>query len=393
MITNTSRNLLALIPLDEDCQRIRLDDTAVCYTKEKKIVKLIIENDTFYQEIDYDIPLENELIKGRAGTKGKPITRANILKVKTKKARLKMTKAVDKLALKIGVEHFKVLYFDHDKPLDEQLPLILENEYGALSIWQKQLAKALKQAKIRKTYRVGDIFSFPVADDQYGFALIIGAFQDYRKKNRMPQDSKHFMRLLMTVPIFVRVFDYVSPSNVANVELLQKQPLLNPEAMMDDDVLRGVLPVVGHKPLIEEDVLLPMSYSYNGKQTTYWGYSAYGQPHHQLLAANPKEITVRFDWGFASVTMSARDFIRRNPHEVEFLPNAGIGGGPKSYNQYLTGKREAGLLKNPNTIFDEAALEKIWREMGISQDCKSFADFNRMYGGIDWETYQQIFCP
>ncbi|MBA5845370.1 immunity 26/phosphotriesterase HocA family protein, partial [Escherichia coli] len=69
----------------------------------------------------------------------------------------------------------------------------------------------------------------------------------------MPQDSSHYLNLMMGVPLAIRSFNYTSKQNTVDLPLLKKSQLLNPEFIMDDLVLRGDFSIIGRVVLEEAD--------------------------------------------------------------------------------------------------------------------------------------------
>lgn len=242
--------------------------------------------------------------------------------------------------------------------------------YG--SDWLSILDKAKLKVKTRQTIQQGSIFSYPIGNE-YGFGLVIGCFQAFRKQKIMPQDSSHYLRLMMGVPLVIRSFNYTSKQNTVDLLLLKKQELLNPEFIMDDLVLRGDFPIIGRVDLEEADISFPMNFSFNGVSTTYAGYQAIGEPDRDIIKKYEEEITVRFDWGFGSKTMPAKEFLKRSSGKESFLPYSGLGMTPiAGYSKKLV---------SPKSIFSEEELKQIYAVLDINGEM-SFDDFNENYNGL-----------
>ncbi|EAE2636913.1 hypothetical protein E1V02_15350, partial [Listeria monocytogenes] len=198
----------------------------------------------------------------------------------------------------------------------ENVQEIIAAHYG--SDWLSTLTKAKLKVKTRQTIQQGSIFSYPIGNE-YGFGLVIGCFQMFRKQKIMPQDSSHYLNLMMGVPLVIRSFNYTSKQNTVDLPLLKKRQLLNPEFIMDDLVLRGDFPIIGRVVLEEADILFPMNFSFNGVSTTYAGYQAIDEPDRDIIKKYEEEITIRFDWGFGSKTMTAKEFLKRRSGKESFL--------------------------------------------------------------------------
>ncbi|OFG21445.1 hypothetical protein BJM49_07015 [Listeria monocytogenes] len=379
MINNEIREVIGLHPILENDQKLSVENRTVII-RENRLIKLIVEQADYYKEIDYDLELTdtNELI-GRKNAKSKPLTLKAILKAKTKELRMKINKVSHRMELKLGVQHFENLYFAEDMVITkENVQEKITAMYG--NDWLNTLAKAKRKVKMRQTIQQGAVFSYPIGNE-FGFALVIGCFQTFRKQKIMPQDSSHYLNLMMGVPLVIRTFNYTSEQKMVDLQLLKKQELLNPEFIMDDLVLRGDYPIIGKAVLEESDILFPMNFSFNGESTTYAGYQAIGASDREIIQRHKKEIMVRFDWGFGSKTMSAKEFLKRSSGKEYFLPYSGLGMTPvASYSKKLV---------SPKTIFSEGELKHIYAVLAIEGQI-SFDDFNEKNNGISAQNLLSI---
>ena len=311
---NDQRKLLGLEVLRDSDTAVPLSANEAeeihVYIREHTIIKLTQSTPSQYREIDYDIPVDAEhRLIGRKGSKPKPLTFVAIEKCKTKKMRLTIDRRFNRYKVKIGVTHFQVMDVQQELPAIEGLEQTLIAQYGSLEQWEQVRNLSMKKVKLRYTPKEGDIFSYPVDEKHYGFALIIGCFSRFRKKGIMPSDRKHYLNLMMGVPLLIRTFDFVSEKKLIDPQRLRAYPLLNPEILMDDYVLRGKFPVIGKTAITLDDLVLPMSFSFNGPHTTYAGYEAYHGTQWETLQRLQDQIVVRFDCGFGSSSLSASEFV------------------------------------------------------------------------------------
>ncbi|HDU7281902.1 TPA: immunity 26/phosphotriesterase HocA family protein [Listeria monocytogenes] len=371
MINNEIREVIGLHQINENDQKLTVENAEVII-RNHVLIKLILNQADCYKEIDYNLELTdtNELV-GRKNAKPKALTTKTILKAKTKELRLKINKISHRIELKLGVQHFENIYFEKRMLLTkENVQEKIAANYG--SDWLSILDKAKLKVKTRQTIQQGSIFSYPIGNE-YGFGLVIGCFQAFRKQKIMPQDSSHYLRLMMGVPLVIRSFNYTSKQNTVDLLLLKKQELLNPEFIMDDLVLRGDFPIIGRVDLEEADISFPMNFSFNGLSTTYAGYQAIGEPDRDIIKKYEEEITVRFDWGFGSKTMPAKEFLKRSSGKESFLPYSGLGMTPiAGYSKKLV---------SPKSIFSEEELKQIYAVLDINGEM-SFDDFNENYNGL-----------
>lgn len=371
MINNEIREVIGLHQINENDQKLTVENAEVII-RNHVLIKLILNQADCYKEIDYNLELTdtNELV-GRKNAKPKALTTKTILKAKTKELRLKINKISHRIELKLGVQHFENIYFEKRMLLTkENVQEKIAANYG--SDWLSILDKAKLKVKTRQTIQQGSIFSYPIGNE-YGFGLVIGCFQAFRKQKIMPQDSSHYLRLMMGVPLVIRSFNYTSKQNTVDLLLLKKQELLNPEFIMDDLVLRGDFPIIGRVDLEEADISFPMNFSFNGVSTTYAGYQAIGEPDRDIIKKYEEEITVRFDWGFGSKTMPAKEFLKRSSGKESFLPYSGLGMTPiAGYSKKLV---------SPKSIFSEEEIKQIYAVLDINGEM-SFDDFNENYNGL-----------
>ncbi|AXB13598.1 TPA: immunity 26/phosphotriesterase HocA family protein [Listeria monocytogenes] len=371
MINNEIREVIGLHQINENDQKLTVENAEVII-RNHVLIKLILNQADCYKEIDYNLELTdtNELV-GRKNAKPKALTTKTILKAKTKELRLKINKISHRIELKLGVQHFENIYFEKGMLLTkENVQEKIAANYG--SDWLSILDKAKLKVKTRQTIQQGSIFSYPIGNE-YGFGLVIGCFQAFRKQKIMPQDSSHYLRLMMGVPLVIRSFNYTSKQNTVDLSLLKKQELLNPEFIMDDLVLRGDFPIIGRVDLEEADISFPMNFSFNGVSTTYAGYQAIGEPDRDIIKRYEEDITIRFDWGFGSKTMPAKEFLKRTSGKELFLPYSGLGMTPiAGYSKKLV---------SPKSIFSEGELKQIYAVLDINGEM-SFDDFNENYNGL-----------
>ncbi|HHP9072829.1 TPA: immunity 26/phosphotriesterase HocA family protein [Listeria monocytogenes] len=371
MINNEIREVIGLHQINENDQKLTVENAEVII-RNHVLIKLILNQADCYKEIDYNLELTdtNELV-GRKNAKPKALTTKTILKAKTKELRLKINKISHRIELKLGVQHFENIYFEEGMLFTkENVQEKIAANYG--SDWLSILDKAKLKVKTRQTIQQGSIFSYPIGNE-YGFGLVIGCFQAFRKQKIMPQDSSHYLRLMMGVPLVIRSFNYTSKQNTVDLSLLKKQELLNPEFIMDDLVSRGDFPIIGRVDLEEADISFPMNFSFNGVSTTYADYQAIGEPDRDIIKKYEEEITVRFDWGFGSKTMPAKEFLKRSSGKESFLPYSGLGMTPiAGYSKKLV---------SPKSIFSEEELKQIYAVLDINGEM-SFDDFNENYNGL-----------
>ncbi|MCD7936169.1 MAG: immunity 26/phosphotriesterase HocA family protein [Tannerellaceae bacterium] len=407
ILTNSTRVLLGLKPIDPTWTIIGkereyymeevydiiyfCDDTTlhkVIYREQSRKGEIQIECDT---SILLD---EEQSILTKRG-KSKPLMVWNVKLEKSKEPRLSINFTYKTVLVECGVKWLPELPFADIQTIDKDILSVVKEKYGE-SVWQKKVSEILKKPKIRQTAKEGDIFCVRWGANQYVYGLLIGILAKLIKKDYWPPKevgAGHYFNLQMWMPVIIRMFNFVSDKNDLALEEITKHELLNPEIIMDASFLEGNYKIVTHKKLVEDDILMPMRYSFYGKMNPYYGSSTAAGLAEELkwngenntrsiielsLPAYYK-INIVFNWGFGSVEMDANEFLRNKDGYDEFVDLNGTAGG-------IDGLDENGQLINPPTIFSEEKILRIFQTMGI--DCEpDFDAFNKKYGGITRKQY------
>lgn len=122
--------------------------------------------------------------------------------------------------------------------------------------------QAFKNAKRKNVkYKPGDYFSFKINRTEYGFGrLLLDIFQ-LKKKGKI--DGEHGLSLPMGHALIIQLFAYKSATKKVDISILDKQPKLPSDLMMDNLLLYGEYEIIGHKELKEEEFEFPISYGRN----------------------------------------------------------------------------------------------------------------------------------
>lgn len=141
-----------------------------------------------------------------------------------------------------------------------------ENHLAELSLY-----KASKRKNVK--YKAGDYFRFKLNRTEYGFGRLLLDVNKLRKKGLLPHG--HGLGLLMGLPLIVQLLAYKSKEKEIAIEVLDKQPKLPSDVMMDNLLLYGEFEVFGHREIREEELDFPISYgrSIDQRQVVFlqWG--------------------------------------------------------------------------------------------------------------------------
>ncbi len=154
------------------------------------------------------------------------------------------------------------------------------------------LFKNAKKKNIR--FKLGDFFVFKISRTEFGFGRILLNIDHLKKLKLIPKD--HGLNLLMTKPVLIKMYSFVSKTKEVNVEDLEKLPCLPSDYMMDNLLLYGQFEIIGNKNLNLTDFDFPMSYGRSldfSKRSVFlqWGLISIELPlanfDKYLIADNP----------------------------------------------------------------------------------------------------------
>lgn len=236
-------------------------------------------------------------------------------------------------------------------------------------------------------FKAGDIFRCDYDRFHYSYGLILGKIRQIEKWDVLPKE--HSFRILMCQPIMVRMYDFITTRDDMSWEELQNIPLRDLDICVDDDIFRGIYPVVAHKRLVPSDI-----------QFHFVCSKILKKDHHKTLftddfliqegfVSRDREFNLYIEWGFAQVEVSSKDI---SEELKEFMKEYwdGHGGTRLGISGHDFGKSEEAFLKeypkhvsNRNLLNEDNKdnLKLIFRTLGISEE-SNFDDFAKLYGGI-----------
>jgi hypothetical protein len=119
--------------------------------------------------------------------------------------------------------------------------------------------KAFKKAGRKNVkYKVGDCFAFKLNRTEYGFGRLLLNIYQIRKKGKIHRE--HGLGFPMGHALLIQLFAYKSAIKEVDISILDKQPKLPSDLLMDNLLLYGEYEVIGHKELNEEEFEFPISY-------------------------------------------------------------------------------------------------------------------------------------
>jgi hypothetical protein len=111
---------------------------------------------------------------------------------------------------------------------------------------EQEIAKKRSNIKARE----GDIIAYKISNNEYGFArILIDVFEERMKVNSIkPELDWFFPRSFIIMP-----YAFVSKTLNIEIDILIKSKTLQAICIFDIEVYRGQMPIVGYKPLSEEE--------------------------------------------------------------------------------------------------------------------------------------------
>jgi hypothetical protein len=265
-LTNEQRQYFGLEPIEIHWEKVHFSgDTyrpeSILYFEGEIIKRHIISSENKYVESQY-----NEYTKGR-----------NILLPKTGKGKeKKLTASVLEQRQPVGVylsvscgsliigNHstqttFYSSRWDKDVQSAKNVPELFTEFIEQSPESHHEEIQRFKNAKRKNVrFKSGDYFSFKLDRTNYGFGRVLLDVNKLRKKRLIKKE--HGLFLLMGPPVIVQLFIYKSPTNKVSISLLDAQPKLPADVMMDNLLLYGEYEIIGHRDIIDEEFDFPISY-------------------------------------------------------------------------------------------------------------------------------------
>lgn len=196
---------------------------------------------------------------------------------------------------------------------------------------------AFKKGKRKNIkFNSGNFFSFKISRTEYGFGRILLDIDELKKKNLIPKS--HGLNLIMTKPVLVKIYAYVSKIKNVDVNELEKMPALPSDYMMDNLLYYGEFEIIGHNDLNENEFDFPLSYGRN---------------------LNPSKHSVFLQWGLINLELSNTTFnkylVADNPFVPKESPSSKVTNPYGYYSIGFRPKYSALDIKNAagnNGLFD-----------------------------------------
>ena len=408
MLTDAERRYLALDPIDPSWETESmysvthwLKKRTVLFYKENTIVKVIhevhsIDDDGAYCWRDYsefDTRLETDnrkmLLPLTARGRAKPITPTNVMAVKPfgctfniylkkEESQIAVQNLRNNQIIPIGEEE-RVKKIMSDEDFHEFMRYYIstcpDDYFEHISAVRNMKHQTVK-------FRAGDIFRCQIDRTHCAYGLILGKTREIETWKELPKE--HSFRHVMTQPILVRMYDFVTTDQEMSAALLSDKTLCPPRLCSDCDILWGTHKIVAHKKLVPDDIQFQLQLARQVKKDEHFTpFTAEGFMEMSPSRPNPESLYV--EWGFASFEIPWADV----PDNIRRLLDKGryFDGGVAMFINADTPKhiRQDNLLLLENRDKFGAVMEFL----GLSPKC-TVDDFAAKYGGISRQKYIEL---
>ncbi len=228
-------------------------------------------------------------------------------------------------------------------------------------------------------FRPGDIFRCQVDRTHYAYGLILGKTRELEKWSELPKE--HSFRHLLTMPLIVRMYDFITPDKNLTVDDLKDKPLRTPGYYSDNDIIWGRHKIVAHKRLTLDDIQFVISVS--------------GRSPFVHSSAEPDLLgRLRVEWGFSFVEIPWDEAPERMRSEISTWRNF-TKGVSLSIEGDLCGKSLEEILKDRpgHMIQHDLALPEnrdkfnfLMTFLGLPENC-TLDEFAAKFGGLSRQEY------
>ncbi|MBE6870055.1 MAG: hypothetical protein E7494_15090 [Ruminococcus albus] len=425
-LTNDERRYLALDPLDESWETETLYSVTYCTQKRtvifyegNTIVKVIYEEYSInddgsckcksYNEFDTKLETDNRTMllpltsRGRA----KPVTPTNIMAVKPfgcdfyiflqkGESRIAARNLRNNQEIAVGEkERVRNILTDEDfhEFMQYYMSTCPDNYFERIAEIRNMKHQTVK-------FRAGDIFRCQVDREHYTYGLIIGKTRDIEKWDELPKE--HSFRHLMTQPIIVRMYDFVTADSNMAATKLADIPLRPPEICSDGDIIWGRHKIICHKELVPDDIEFCIHLTrivVKNKHITPFTAELFMREDEKKGKKTREPMSLYIEWGFVSMEITWAD-VPENIRDMMCERSWSNGGVSLGISGAYCGKTLTQILqKYPRNILggdlhfpeNRGRLDMVMEFLGLPKG-SGYDDFAEKYGGISRQTYIEIIC-
>ncbi|MBS1597309.1 MAG: immunity 26/phosphotriesterase HocA family protein [Bacteroidetes bacterium] len=265
-LTNSQRKYFGLNPIEKHWDKVVLKSDkyrteSILYFDKNTIKKHISSSEIQYFEKQYDeLTRDRVILLPKTGKgKEKKLTASVLEQRQPTGVYLSVSCGI----LTIGNYNTQTTFYssrwDNEEQFRIPIPEIIEDFICKST--EKHLLEINDFANSKRknvAFKSGDYFCFKLNRTEYGFGRLLLDVNKIRKKRLI--NSYHGLGLLMGPPVIVELFVYKSPVKTIDIRILEGQPKLPSDVMMDNLLLYGEYEIIGHEEIKDEEFSFPISY-------------------------------------------------------------------------------------------------------------------------------------
>jgi len=369
-LTNALRPFFGLLPMKEEWDILQIREGYFVCMDGDIIRKRISVSEQSYQEDDVHIPTRNREIIPPLTARGKE-KKMNYTHISA----IKAEGIIFSAGVRAGQHPVGYVMARNPRtyislPLGNVRDLTCKEEIIRwLQVFPSHLPAdynlKLDRLKIMKSLRYktvpGDIFRVEIDLFTDGYVLVVGDLRQMQKDGLFAEDS--LWNNVMTMPLFIRTYLFKTTDRSPSLEEITSAPLSEKAwIVMDDHFMRGGYEKVGHKPLTEADILLPIGYG----RTINYG----------------EETRYRLSWGTGTVSKTEQDTSFKS--DTRFS-NYGVSASVSDDWFNPVGERRASSNSLDHPLY-YAERNLVLAEFGFPENI-TYDEFNRQTGGLTRAEY------
>ena len=258
-LTNDQRRYFGLALVADNWDKQQFSETVTVYFDGDKIVK-VLNYRLGYYEYDTDISTKDKrlLLPKTARGKEQKLTVPGILKIKGSGVQFSGSFQGGGIHVYDNRRNlFFIKSFTEDGEIKTYEDIVnwINNYIAKLpSNYFDWLNQELVKKRLNIKIKEGDIVAFKIAHGEYGFArILLDVFAEMKKGDIIrPQLYWVHPRSLIVAP-----YAYYANTLKVDIDILLTKKTLPTLCIFDLDVYRGEMPIVGYRPLSENDKQIP----------------------------------------------------------------------------------------------------------------------------------------
>ncbi|MBO4865763.1 MAG: immunity 26/phosphotriesterase HocA family protein [Ruminococcus sp.] len=256
--------------------------------------------------------------------------------------------------------------------------------------------RGLKHQTVK--FKAGDIFRCREDREHYTYGLILGKTREIEKWDELPKE--HSFRHLMTQPIIVRMYDFVTTDKDMTAQQLKDMPLCPPKICSDGDIIWGRHKIVDHKELVPDDIEFCIHLTRivtKNEHVTPFTAEMFLRENEKKGKKSREPMSLYIEWGFVSMEIPWADV----PDDIRDMVeerNWSDGGVSLGISGAYCGMTLTQLLKkHPRHIYggdlhypeNRERFDMVMDFLGLPKGA-GYDYFAEKYGGISRQKYIEL---